>query len=320
MQATINSGLVDATYHLPGPRLDICDWGPENRVDAQRIERLLENGCRYFHDGSDYSDSELIIRAIEELVAHGHDVSSCRYLIHAHTQPFSMPAPPESILSNIIGQFSMNIDACFSTSQLACASIICAIDWATKLLAMHSEETQALVVTADRVFGKAKYRVRQDGGIQSDGASALLLSNKHYRYLIKRIDFKHFPTVHEGPEIKANDELVGRYTWLHSKQLFLEHQDRMGIQLSDYGAILPINADRHYWHLIAKSLKVPDELFFTRNIGERGHACCADFAINLVDYGFECLEKGQLISACGQSNIGSHGVISLLPPEQGGSS
>ena len=316
MHTLKKAGIIDAGYFLPGTKMDVCKWGPVNGVCDIRIERLLSNGCRYFYASTDYSDSELIINAIRSLTKKGYDLSSVRYVIHASTQPFSVPAAPDSILSKVLCKLRLKVDLCFSTYQLACASVMSGIDWAGRMLSTSHSGAQALVVTSDRVFGDANYRIRQDGVIQSDGASALLLGNMNYRYPIERIDFVHFPKLHEGIGVNNNDKLASRYTWMHTKHLFQTHNTKTGIPLSDYSTVLPVNADKYYWQLIAKALGVSENLFFTKNIRERGHACCADFAINLVDHGFACLEKGGLISACSQSNIGSHGILTLSPKQK----
>ena len=310
----VTIGISDAAYALPGPAIDIVDWAREENVAEELVERLQQNGCRYFHIGTDCSDADLIGMSIDKLC--GGDkrwLADVRYLIHAHTQAFSMPAPPTSVLTQITDRYQLELEIAFSIGHAACAGVIHAIDCARRLLRDDQDARYALVVTADRVFGNAKHRIRQDAGIQSDGGSAILVSRESLRCRIGTVSVKNFPRLHEGPNTAQNAAAISRYTWLHTKQLFQAHEERSGIPLQNHLALLPINADRHYWLQIAKSVAFPDEQLFLENIMLRGHACCADFAVNLVDRGFEVLDGGAPILFCGQSNVGAYAAISLLP-------
>lgn len=307
-------GIVDAAYALPGSAVDIVDWARDEKVAEDLVERLLQNGCRYFHMGTDCSDAELIGMSIDQLCG-GDDrwLADVRYLVHANTQAFSMPAPPTSVLSEISNRYELQLEMAFSIGHVACAGVIHAVDWAQRLLRDDPDARYALVVTADRVFGSAKHRIRQDAGIQSDGGSAILVSRDALRCRIGTISVKNFSRLHEGPNTAQNAAAISRYTWLHTKQLFQTHEERSGFALRDHAALLPINADRHYWLQIAKSVQLPQDKLFLDNIQLRGHACCADFAVNLVDRGFALLEGGEPVLFCGQSNVGAYAAISLLP-------
>jgi hypothetical protein len=307
-------GVAAAAYHLPGPPIDIVPWAQDEGVPPALIERLLANGCRYFYEGPQYSDAELIIGAIDRLeIADTNWLAGVRYLLHAHTQSFSMPAPPSSILSELARHYDLHLSLSFSVCQIACASVINAIDIAARLLVNDAHAEYALVVTSDRVFGNAKHRIRQDAGIQSDGGSAIVLAKQHVRCRLGPASFKNFAALHDGPTTPANIAAIGRYTWLHTKLLFQDHSALSGLALGDYGRILPINADRHYWVEIARALQLPESRFFLDNIRERGHACCADLAVNLVDHGLAIIERGKPVLACGQSNVGAYAALSFLP-------
>lgn len=309
-------GISDAAYSLPGPAVDIVDWAVEQKVPPQLVERLLENGCRYFHIGTDKSDADLIGAAIDQLVERNPGVlGEVRYLIHAHTEAFSMPAPPASVLSQITDRYGLQLELAFSVGHVACASVINAIAWARQLLLDDATAAHALVVTSDRVFGNARHRIRQDAGIQSDGGSAILVSRTQLRCVVGTVSVKNFAKLHEGPHTAQNAAAVSRYTWLHTKQLFQAHSDSAGITIQQHAAVLPINADREYWIQIARSIDLPEEQLFLDNIRERGHACCADFAINLVDRGFALLGDGLPVLLCGQSNVGAYATMSLLPTD-----
>jgi hypothetical protein len=278
------------------------------------VEELLANGCRYFYEGPEHSDAELISGAIDQLVARqGDRIAQIRYLVHSHTQAFSMPAPPSSVLTELVQRYRLSPKLCFSVEHLACAGVVVAIERAARLLAADSEARYALVVTSDRVFGNHKHRIRQNAGIQSDGGSAILLSKEEMRCRLGAISYKNFGELHEGPSNPRTISLIGRYTWLHTKLAFEENSRATGIPLPEYGQLMPVNADRYYWVQIANALNLPESAFFLDNIRERGHACTNDFAVNLVDRGFSLLDQGKPISSCGQSNVGAYAVLTMLP-------
>ncbi len=311
-------GVAAVAYHLPGARQDLLDWAPRHEVPDEQLQALLGSGCRYFYEGPEQSDAELIAAAIERLAPPQPDwLRDVRYLIHAHTEAFSMPAPPSSILAELVGRFGLQPRLAFSVCQVACASVIQAVARAEQLLCGDADARYALVVTADRVFGNAKYRLRQRSGVQSDGGSAILLVRADagiaVQCLVGPASFKNFSRLHDGPTSPANVAAIGRYTWLHTKQLVQRHCQQSGLPLESVGRFLPINADRQYWTRIARSLRLPDERFFLDNIGARGHACCADLAINLVDVGLEHVQRGEPVIACGQSNVGAYAALTLLP-------
>ncbi len=309
-------GIVDATYHLPGDAIDVNDWGKENRATQELIDLLIENDCRYFYEGSEISDADAIGKAIDKLSVNDKKWhKGVRYLVHAHTQNFSMPAPPSSILTELAAKYDMELKLCFSVSHLACASVINGIDLAAKLLQQDPDAEYALVVTSDRTFGGSKYRLRPPGCIQSDGASAILLSRHDMRCRLGATTVRNFGLLHEGPSNPKTIAATSRLTCSHSIQLLRDHSEQTGIALEDYEEILPVNADEHYWKKIAKGLKLEDSHFFFDNIPKFGHANCADFAINLVERGFSLLDQGKTVICCGQSNVGAHTALTLLPDE-----
>lgn len=307
-------GIVDAAYHLPGPAVDLRDWAASHGVAPQQVAHFEAMGCRYFHEGPDQADAAMIAAAVDSLLARDAAwLPQVRYLIHTHTQNFSMPAPPSSILSDLIARYGLTPALCFSIGHMACAGAISAIAWAERLLREDPAARYALVVTSDRVFGDARHRLRLPGTIQSDGASAILVGKDGWRCRLGRSDIFAAPALHEGPHSAANKLAIGRQTWIDTRQLLQTHSARSGVALSDYPAILPVNADRDYWVQIAAGLKLPESLFYFENIALRGHACCADLAVNLVDRGFPLLDAGQPVLLCGQSNIGAHAALTLLP-------
>ena len=307
-------GIAAAAYHLPGDPIDVVDWGPEAGATADLIALLVSNDCRYFFEGSDISDVDAIAASIDKLAVDAPDWrKGVRYLVHAHTQNFSMPAPPSSILTELAARYALELKLCFSVSHLACASIINGISLAAKLLQNDPEARSALIVSSDRTFGGIAYRLRPPGCIQSDGSSAILLSKDNMRCRLGHATMRNFGQLHEGPSNPTTIAATSRLTCYHSIQLLRDHCEETGIALEDYAQILPVNADKHYWLKIAEGLKIEQSHFFFDNIPKLGHANCSDLAINLVDRGFDLLDEGKSIVAFGQSNVGAHAALTLVP-------
>jgi hypothetical protein len=309
-------GIVAAAYYLPGEQRNIADWGAEEDISPTLIDKLLANGCRYFYASDTESDQDLVLAALERLAAQvgRHAVASASYLVHAHTQNFSLPPAPASLLAGAAGHYGIQPKLCFSVEQMACCGIVAAVDWAARLLAGDPDAEHALVISSDRSFGNASYRIYQQGGIQSDGASAILLGKSAILCGIGPATYRHSPELHHGPSTPANEAAIGRYTWLHTRQLFQDHAGATGMPVADHGLVMPINAYRDQWRHIAQSLGFPPERLFLDNIGERGHACCSDLAINLVDRGLDVLRHNRPVLYCGRSNVGAYSALTLLPP------
>jgi hypothetical protein len=312
-------GLVDAGIALPGAPRDIVEYARAEGLDEDRVQTLLAHKLRWFHMDEDSSDAELIAAAIEDLCARLQDrtwMSRVTQLIYAHTQAFSMPPPPESLLSDLLGRYEdLRPSLSFSVEHAACASAIMALEWAARLL--HEDgapDALALVVTSDRVFGNAAHRIRQDGGVQSDGASALLVGSRALRCRLGGITISTHNALHEGPSSAANEAAIARTSWLQTRQMLRDHGKLTSLDLADAAAILPINADWHYWVKLAGALHIPPDRVYVDGITQRGHACCADLAVNLVDRGFALMDAGGWVVFCGQSNLGAHAALTLLPP------
>ncbi len=307
-------GIAAAAYHLPGSPVDVTEWGPRQGASPELIAALLSNDCRYFFDGADISDVDSIALSIDKLAMDDPDwLGDVRYLVHAHTQNFSMPAPPSSILSDLAARYGLNLKLCFSVAHLACASMINAIALAAQLLQNDPDARFALIVSSDRTFGGFNYRLRPPGCIQSDGSSCIVLSKDNMRCRLGHATMRNFAQLHEGPSNPATIAATSRLTCFHSMQLLRDHSAETGIGLQDYGQILPVNADKHYWLKIAEGLHLDQSHFFFDNIPKLGHANCADLAINLIDRGFPLLHQGKPVVAFGQSNVGAHAALTFVP-------
>ncbi|NRA64248.1 MAG: hypothetical protein HRU19_07160 [Pseudobacteriovorax sp.] len=309
-------GIIDAEYFLPGDAIDISTWGRVHGVEQKRIEALKRNGCRYFYDGTDYSDSSLVNESVARLwkkLPKSIKVEEIGLIVHARTQVFSIPAPPISILQNLKNTFQFQPDFDMSICQLACASVYKAMEIGIRYLENPDARPYVLVVTSDRVFGSASHRIRQSGGIQSDGAAAVLLGRKFLKSILVAPKFYFDSRLHRGPLYEDNSKLIAQTCWRDSANLIKEYLDLHPSIDKERLKVLPINADLTLWKIILKTLKMPESQLFSENIYRRGHACSNDFIINLSDIGLANLEKGNPVLSFGQSNLGVQGCLVNLP-------
>lgn len=310
-------GIAAMQYELPGAPVDIVEYGKSEGICESRIERLLGNGVRYFYDGTDRSDSDMIIAAVNKIIdGRGSDwLADVSYVIHARTQAFSTPPPPTSIPSEVCAHFGIEPKLSFGIEQLACAGVVRALDWARRLLVSNQEARYALVITSDRVFGDHKYRLRQDGGVQCDAGTAMLVAKEDLICQFDVISSKSFNGLYEGPSTAKLEAEIARMTLTQTKESLEKHAIECDTTIDEFSRLLPINADRLYWEKIAEYLGVSRDAFFLDNIERCGHACCGDLAINVIDGGLSEIAAGGSIVYCGQSNLGIYENISLCPPQ-----
>lgn len=305
-------GIIDAGYCLPGEAVDLCDWGPRMGVGQARIDKLLANGCRYFHAAQVETDADLVTASVRQVLERsGVAPSQVAYLVHARTQNFSMPPAPHSLLPEVCARTGLAPRLAFAAGHLACASIVAALELAIDLLDADPAAACAMVTSSDRVFGGADHRLRQDSGIQSDGGSAILLGRGGQRAAIRWIGVRNFPRLHPGPSSPAMKRLIGVSAWHQTDEALDELCERAALPLAATAGLFPTNADMPYWkHLMARRGLDP-KLLYGVNAGRRGHACCADLAVNLVDAGLERVGGDRPIVCFSQSNVGSYGCLVL---------
>lgn len=314
LQADRRAGVAAASYFLPGDAQDIVQWAPPQGIEPDLIDRLLKNGCRHFHESSMHSDVDLICEAIGRIDAPAGWLADVRYLLHANTQSISAPPAPASVLAQLLlRQPSLRPTLAYSVGQLQCGSIVSAIEQAARLLEADREARYALVVTSDRVFGDASFRIRSDTGIQSDGGCAVLLSCEDVLCWVGETSLRYVTRLHDGHHIAKNVQTLNLYAWRHIRDTILAHGQTTGRTIESYGNIFTSNSDVQYWINVAKALGVSASKFYLDNTGLRGNACCANYAVNLVDQGLACLAGGAPVMMVTQSNVGVYSAQTLLP-------
>lgn len=310
-------GIIGVNHYLPGPPEDIVRWGPMNDVSDGLVEKLLEHSCRHFHvSDPEEDDLSLVSSAYQKLLSeHCFSSDDVSIVIHARTQAYSVPPAPKSLVVDFVNAYGLKPDLNFSVTHLACASVINAVWLATQYLRSQTTDSLGLILTSDRVFGGGEYRMRQNSGIMSDGASAMLIGRKNVIAQVKRMCVDNNARHHAGPVNDDAARAIGQSAWYETRAVLHQTVSKAGLSWNDVKHVLPTNADAHYWSMIERTSGLGEGAVNLENIARRGHACSADFAVNLVDVGLDLIKGGETIISCGQSNVGAHAALLLTPPE-----
>jgi 3-oxoacyl-[acyl-carrier-protein] synthase III len=309
-------GVDAAAYELPGDKIDLRAWATEFEPPAQQVDAIIESGSRYFHVAPDIGEVELAVRAVAKLAdAKRFASGDIGAVIHVHTQPYSVPSAPRSLPLEIASAFGIRPLWAGSIAHLKCVSTTAGLAMLRALMTTYPQLNAGLIVSVDRVYGE-KYRLRQMGGIQCDGAACLLVTRNSTRNRIGGIAVQNYaPKWYRGPDAvaKVEEEIIS-YEYLYASRILREAVRASGVPLSEFGRLLPHNSDVRGWRSLCRAMRIPEDRLFIDNIGRVAHACCSDFAINLVDEGFAALERREHIVAVQLSNMGAFGAITLHPP------
>ncbi|KVM58890.1 3-oxoacyl-ACP synthase [Burkholderia gladioli] len=350
---TFRIGIDAAAYELPGARVEIEAWAAEHGYPAERAAAIARAGSRYFHVASDTSETELAIAAVQRLLDTSRSsAKQIGAIVHVHTQPFSVPPAPRSLPHEVAAHCGIVPLWMGSIAPLASASIATGIEAVRALMRRHAQLDAALVVSSDRAYGEHT-RMRQDRGVQCDGAAAMLLVRNSTRNRLGGIALSTsapayrdagaagYETGFDGaPEAGFESSFESRFESAFESRLAsrLGERHHAGFApharapswpvtrevidaavamephpLADYALLLPPNVDLPGWDALCREMRLPRERLFAANIHARGHACCSDFPINLADAGLDALALGQHVIGVMQSSRGAHAALTLHP-------
>lgn len=202
---TFRIGIDAAAYELPGAHVEIEAWAAEHGYPAERAAAIARAGSRYFHVASDTSETELAIAAVQRLLDTSRSSSKqIGAIVHVHTQPFSVPPAPRSLPHEVAAHCGIVPLWMGSIASLDSVSIATGIEAVRALMRRHAQLDAALVVSSDRAYGEDT-RMRQDRGVQCDGAAAMLLVRNSTRNRLGGIALATSAPVYRDPAAAGFD-------------------------------------------------------------------------------------------------------------------
>jgi 3-oxoacyl-[acyl-carrier-protein] synthase III len=305
-------GVEHSEYELPGEPIDILQWAETHRYPPAVVTKVIDAGARYFHAAPDIGEVDLAMRAVGKLLDNAQfRPSDIGVVMHVHTQQFSVPASPRSLPMEVAAKFAIRPLWAGSVAQLNCVSIAAGLQMMRALMKTYPQLNAGLLVSADRVYGE-NYRLRQTSGIQSDGAACLLVTRNSRRNKIKHIAIRNYAKWHPGSDAMAEVEReMITFEWQYTREVVNDLVVDGAVPLEQFSSMLPHNSDMRGWQSLCRAMKYPEERLFTKNIFQRGHACCSDLAINLADHGLATLDRKSDVLAVLQSNTGAFTAISF---------
>jgi 3-oxoacyl-[acyl-carrier-protein] synthase III len=281
-------GIEAGAYFLPGEDACVSLWVESMNLPPETHERILQGGHRRYYPGAGQSVAELcqvaIRRIFDESALQAGDVDM---LIHAHTMVTSVEAPPKSMVAGLARDLGMHRAEAFSISNLHCASMMGAMRIAGNMMAVDETVNNVVIVTADIIRGP-ELSHRNQTYVHSDGAAAIWVKRDCRRNRIGAIEIDNAGgNFHMGymitEEQRRQYDMVSQLSTLRVIKRAIK---RSGLTPENISKLVPQNVSGPGWRDVGKRFNESDDFVFDRNIAEKGHACCSDIIINLVDGGF----------------------------------
>ncbi|MCE7797235.1 hypothetical protein LWE61_11770 [Sphingobium sufflavum] len=301
-------GIRAIGLHLANQKRPIKAWVDRHGGSSERLAKLASAGAEYFLDGEEFSTREMTRNAAARALSDaGLAPGQVDLLIFTHTRNEGDSPPPASTVSFVQNALGLTNARCFSISQQNCVSIFVAIKLVQAMMSNDPAIANALVVTADHVpVAQDHLRVIDDMTMQSDGACALLLTRdwpvRRVLSVVNRADARYYradPTISQP----NTDYYVSTVATMRSAIA------RSGVGRDAIGRILPNNVNRPNAERVIRLMRMPDDVLFKTNFGEKGHVFGADPFINLA----ECpSESGEVLLLYSTGIAGCYGAAVIV--------
>ncbi|HLO96936.1 MAG TPA: 3-oxoacyl-[acyl-carrier-protein] synthase III C-terminal domain-containing protein [Burkholderiaceae bacterium] len=276
-------GIPDVACYLPERVVTVEEWGQRTGQTTRRIDALIANGVRCFHDALSQSPMDMGVKAVRLLLTKAHIAPrSVDLLIYTHTVQGSIAPPPASTAGFIQASCGLQNALSFSIAQQNCVSPMLAIRIARQMMARQPHIRRAIVVSVD-LMGTAADGIRGilDLSLHSDGACAFLVERDAP---CNRVLGYHFFT--DGRFFRGTDEnheLVPdeKYHWSCFATMRSALQ-QAGLRAQDLSRILPNHVNMEGWRLVLSMLRLPPERLYTANFSRLGHVFGCDPFINFL--------------------------------------
>jgi 3-oxoacyl-[acyl-carrier-protein] synthase-3 len=290
-------GIRDIAYTL-GPVADtVAGWCSNQGRPAGEADALERNGAHHFHRAEAQSQCELATRATRELLARSNiSPEQVDVLVMCHTSPSNTLPAPLSAVGEVRRSAGLRKALTFSVGQQQCVSPVHALRMLELLFARRREWEVGVLLCADTLPVES-LRPIGNAGIQSDGASAMLLRRGAGSRLRGLHTYNH-PRPMQGILPDGRYEADPNYLW-GLVSLVRSVSRAAGLKPNEFTSVLPHNVNLPAWHEALDALRIPRERLFDRNFARVGHAFGSDAAINLADSGALSRPGHHLVLASG---------------------
>jgi|GEM_PF-4907537 len=312
-------GVEAASYYLPAERLTVEEWVKRHGYTDKQAASLRASGHSELYVANDLTAVEMACCAVERLIGSlpSFDPLQVEVIIHCCSTQHTTPPAPYSAPVCVQGEFGFNNARCFSICQLNCVSVLAAFKAARALLSERRACGAVLIVSSDRESNE-EYRVNTDfTAIGSDAASAALVVPESAPNRIGAIAIKNYSALNAGVSLATLQKNIVRQRLIEWTAVHDVVRTSMNDGLGEGTAflrLLPSNLGERGWFGVAKRLGREPDFVYTKNIGDKGHASCADPIINLLDSGGLYLPGGAAVVIGCQSNNGAYGAMTLHGP------
>ncbi len=276
-------GIPELACYLPERVVSVEEWGRRTGQPRPRIEAMLANGVRYFHDAMWQSPVDMGVKAVRLLLTKARiPPRSVDLLIYTHTVQSSIAPPPAGTTGLIQAACGLQKALSFSVSQQNCVSPMLAIRVARQMMARHAQLQRAVVVSVD-LMGMAADGIRGilDLSLHSDGACAFLVERDSPHNQVQGYHFYTDGRFFRGTD--ENHELVPdeKYHWSCFATMRSALQ-QAGLRAEELSRILPNHVNMEGWRLVLSMLRLPQERLYTANFSRLGHVFGCDPFINFL--------------------------------------
>lgn len=276
-------GIPDLACYLPERVVSVEEWGRRTGQPRQRVEAMLANGVRHFHDAMWQSPVDMGVKAVRLLLTKARiPPRSVDLLIYTHTVQSSIAPPPAGTAGFIQASCGLQKALCFSIAQQNCVSPMLAIRVARQMMARHARIQRAVVISVD-LMGTSADGIRGilDLSLHSDGSCAFLIERDAPRNQVLGYHFYTDGRFFRGTD--ENHELVPdeKYHWSCFATMRSALQ-QAGLRATDLNRILPNHVNMEGWRLVLSMLRLPPESLYTANFSRLGHVFGCDPFINFL--------------------------------------
>jgi 3-oxoacyl-[acyl-carrier-protein] synthase III len=305
-------GIEHGAYYFPGEDACVSEWVASMNLSPETHERLLLNGHRRYYPDSSRSVGELCQMATRRLLQDSSlDAGDVDLIVHAHTMVTSVEAPPQSMTAALATELQMNRADAFSISNLHCGSMIGSLRIIRNLMAVEPDLNNVVVVTADTIRGPEMVH-RNQTYVHSDGAAAIWVKRNCQRNRIRAIEVDNAPEFHMGYMITEEQrKQYDMLAQLRTLQVIKRAIKKSGMTDETVSRLVPQNVSAPSWKEVGKRINAIEDFVYDRNIAEKGHACCSDIIVDLVDGEFLDQRGGGAVVAAVRGTTGVYAAFVL---------